>query len=218
MLVSNHISRDFNPVKFNQSIVQALALAEQFGLSHITVMRGAEFLGNISRESLEENQSETKISELNEFLEFFFIDEKASLLDAVQQFNAKTTNILPVLNSEQKFSGFLMLDDAISGLSSLLLINEPGSLMIVEVQQKRLSFSEIARIAESNNTRIIGMFITSYRDDYVQVALKIAGENLVSVGETLERFDYKIVYKFFKDNKEDLMKDRFDQLMKYLDV
>lgn len=218
MLISKHISRDFNPVKIKQTVSQALELTEKYGLSHIAIVNEGEFLGNLSKEILEENNPETKISELSEFFEFYFVEEKASLLDAVQKFNNQMANILPVLNEDHKFTGFLMLDDAISGLSSLLLITEPGSMMIIEVQQKKLSFAEISRIAESNNVRIIGMFVTSFRDDYVQVALKIAGENLASVGETFERFDYNIVYKFFKDNKENLIKDRFDQLMKYLDV
>ena len=111
-----------------------------------------------------------------------------------------------------------MMDDVISGLSTLPFISEPGAIMIVEVSQKQFSISEVAKIAESNNARIIGLFITGYQEDKIQITIKLIAESLASVSETFERFNYTVIFKFFNDEKEDLMKDRFDMLMKYLDI
>jgi len=218
MLVKDYISKDFAPVKISQTTTHALELAERFNLTHIPVLEGLEFTGNLSKEILEENESSTEISKLKDFFENFYIDEKASLLDAVQIYHNHTSNILPVLNRTHHYAGMLMLDDVISGLSSMPLIIEPGSIMIVEIPQKKLSFSEISNIAESNNAKIIGMFVAAYQGDNARVVLKVVSENLTSVGETFERFDYKVVYKFFNDEKEELMKERFEQLMKYLNI
>lgn len=218
MLVKDYISKDFAPAKIGQTAGHALELVDKFNLTHIPVLEGLEFAGNLSKEILEENDASTRLSELKDFFENFFIDEKASLLDAVQIYHIHTSNVLPILNQTHHYVGMLMLDDVISGLSSMPLIIEPGSIMIVEIPQKKLSFSEISNIVESNNAKIIGMFVTAYQDENVRVALKLVSENLTSVGETFERFDYKVVYKFFNDEKEELMKERFEQLMKYLNI
>lgn len=218
MLVKDYISKDFTPVKISQTVGEALDLVVKFNLTHMPVLEGPEFSGNLSREILEEHRRETGLSELKEFFELFFVDEKASLLDSVQIYHNNMANVLAVLNRAHHYTGLLMLDDVISGFSSMPLITEPGSIMIVETPHKKLSFSEISNIVESNNSKIIGMFVTAYHDDNVRVVLKLVSENLTSVGETFERFDYKVVYKFFNDEKEELMKERFDQLMKYLSI
>lgn len=218
MLVKDYISKDFAPAKISQTAGHALKLVDKFNLTHIPVLEDLEFAGNLSKEILEENEASTVLSKLKDFFENFFIDEKASLLDAVQIYHNHTSNVLPILNQTHHYVGMLMLDDVISGLSSMPLIIEPGSIMIVEIPQKKLSFSEISNIVESNNAKIIGMFVTAYQDENVRVALKLVSENLTSVGETFERFDYKVVYKFFNDEKEELMKERFEQLMKYLNI
>lgn len=218
MLVKDYISKDFPPAKFDQTVGHAIDLVKKFNLTHIPIFKGIEFEGNLLKETLEENEPKKHLSELKEFFEVFFVDEKASLLDAVQIYHNNMANVLVVLNQHHQFVGLLMLDDVISGLASMPLITEPGSIMIIEIPQKKLSFSEISNIIESNNAKVIGMFVMAYYEENVRVAVKIVTENLTSVGETFERFDYKVVYKSFNDEKEELMKDRFAQLMKYLDI
>lgn len=218
MIVTDYISKDFIPPKLNQTVGHGLELMREFGLTHVPVFEGLGFVGMISRETLEESEVEIKLSELKDFAEFFYMTETGSLLDAVQNFHNHTANVLVVLNTELQYLGLLMMEDVISGLSTLPFIFEPGAIMIVEVSQKQFSISEIAKIAESNNARIIGLFITGYQEDKIQIAIKLISDNLVSVSETFERFNYSVLYKFFNDEKEDLMKDRFDMLMKYLDI
>lgn len=218
MIVTDYISKDFIPAKLNQKVGHGLELIKEFGLTHIPVFEGLSFVGMISKETLEESDVDEKLSELRDFSEFFYTGENGSLLDAVQNFHLYTSNVLVVLNAEQQYEGMLMMDDVISGLSTLPFISEPGAIMIVEVSQKQFSISEVAKIAESNNARIIGLFITGYQEDKIQITIKLIAESLASVSETFERFNYRVIFKFFNDEKEDLMKDRFDMLMKYLDI
>lgn len=218
MLVSDYISKDFIPPKLNQSVAHALDLMQTFNLTHIPVFEGLNFVGSFSKETLENQTPELKLAELKEFVQFFYITSGSSLLESIQNFHTYETNLLVVLNSELHYVGLLLMEDVISELSTMPFIAEPGALLVVEVAQKNYSISEISKIAESNNARIIGLFVTAYEHGKVRVAIKMIAENLASLGETFERFDYTVLHKFFVDEKEDLMKDRFDMLMKYLDI
>lgn len=218
MLIREHISKDFTPPKIGQTVGYAHDMVEKFGLNNIPVVDGKYISGSVSRETLEEYEPDTKLSELSEYFDYCLINEKSSLLDAVQEFNKLTANVLAVVNQENQFVGFLLLEDVIAGLSSMPLFSESGSVLIVETPLKKLSFSEISNITESNNAKLIGLFVIEYNDDNVRVAVKTITDNLTSVGETFERFDYKVIYKSFNDEKEELMKERFNQLMKYLDI
>lgn len=218
MLVINYISKDFIPPKLNQMVSHGLNLVMEFNLTHLPVFEGLNFIGNLSKEDLESADEGVTLSELRDLCEVFSISDNASLLDAIQMYHNYNSNIIPVLNSTFQYMGFLMMEDVISGLSTMPFIVEPGATMVVEVPQKQFSISEIAKICESNNARIVGLFVTGYFDDKVQITLKLITENIVSVSETFERFGYTVVFKFFNDEKQDLYKDRFDQLMKYLDI
>lgn len=218
MIVNNYISKDFVPPNVNQATSLALGLLDDFNLTHIPVFEGLNFIGNVSKETLEENAADEKLAEIREFNEYFYITENASLFDAIEKFHNHATNILPVINEEKHYLGFLMMDDVISALSTMPFIVEPGSIMTVEISQKQFSISEVSKIVESNNGRIIGLFVTAYVDDRVQITIKLIADNLASVSETFERFGYSVILKFFSDEKEDMLRDRFDQLMKYLDI
>src|SRR5690554_6573970 len=188
MLVTDYINKDFIPPKLKQDVSHGLNLLCEFSLTHIPVFEGLNFTGMISRETLEEHENESRLSELKEFGEFFYLTENSSLLDAIQNFNNHNTNILVVRSAEMHYIGMLMMDDVFSALSTMPFISEPGSIMIVEVSQKQFSISEIAKISESNNARIIGLFVVGYEGDKIQIALKLITENIASVGETFERF------------------------------
>lgn len=218
MIVTDYISKDFKPPRLDQTVEQALRLINEYSLTHVPVIEGLTFAGNFSRETLEEHDPKTLLRDLRAYIDMFYITANATLLDATQNFHNEDTNVLAVLDIEMHYVGMLMMDDLISAISAMPFISEPGATMVVEIAQKQFSISEIAKICESNNARIIGLFVTAYHHDQVQVSIKLISENLVSVIETFERFGYNVVFKFFEDEKQDLLKGRFDQLMKYLDI
>lgn len=218
MQITEYIRNDFIPPKLTQTVGHGLELIKRFRLNHLPVFEGLTFMGNIPATQLDMYPADTLLSELTESAKHFYMPENGSLFDAMQYFHDFDTNILPVLNTDMKYLGPLFIEDALSGYFNLPFISEPGSIMIVEVARNQFSMTEIANIAESNNARIIGLFITGYENEKVRITLKLVAEDLASIRETFERFDYTVVYKFFNDKRDELVKDRFGMLMKYLEL
>ena len=54
-------------------------------------------------------------------------------------------------------------------------------------------------------------------EETIQIALKISSENLSSIDETFDRYNYIVVHKFYHNEKDDLLKDRFGFLQKYME-
>ena len=77
--------------------------------------------------------------------------------------------------------------------------------------------TEVLKIVESNNGKVYGCFINLISDDFIQITLKISSENPSSIDETFERYGYNVVHKYYDDEKEELMKDRFGFFQKYLE-
>src|SRR5690606_36034560 len=100
MLVTDYISKDFIPPNSNQTVGHALSLAQEFNLSHVPIFEGLSFIGNLSKEILEDNEESMKLSELKEFNQFFYMTSHRSLVEAVQDLQTYTTHLQVILRSE----------------------------------------------------------------------------------------------------------------------
>lgn len=215
-----YIDPDLTQVFLNQRPDEVIDTMLMLEASHVPIFDNSGFIGNLSRESIEMMElSETIGSQLvKEDLEFFRLPDTSTLFDAIREFHVNESNVLPIFDKKDKFVGNILMSAVNSALFRIPFITEMGSLMIVRTSIKNYSLSEITKIVESNNARLQGAIVYNYVNNDVEVMVKLLTGNLTSVGESFERFGYKIVQKFFTDDKELLIKDRYDHFMKYLNV
>ena len=78
--------------------------------------------------------------------------------------------------------------------------------------------SEIAQIVESNNGKLLGLFISESTVNTVQVTVKISVGAMNDIIQTFRRYNFEII----SDHQEDLyiskLKERSDYLNKYLSI
>ena len=98
-------------------------------------------------------------------------------------------------------------------------INE-NSLIILEVAVKDYTLSEIARLVEDNNARIVRLETLPLEDGMsLLVSLKIDVVDISPVLRSFERYSYDIVYYFMREgDMNEVYKDRLNELMHYLDI
>lgn len=216
MLIQEYISKDFPAFEIDAPVEEALLQVEEFGFTHIFVKKKNVFLGGICKEFLEENPDKT-LEALEMHLERFAIMEENTILDSIKLFYTFNSNIIPVLSNKEKYLGYIAYDDVFGDLSKYPLFSERGAVLTVETSIKSYSMTEIAKIVEGNNAKFYGSFISHINDEIVQVTMKISNDNLSSINETFERYGYHVVRKFYKDEKEDLIKDRYQYFQKYLE-
>lgn len=216
MLIQEYISKDFPAFEADASVEDALQVVEEFGFTHVFVKKGSSFLGGICKEFLEESP-ESKLEDLMMHLERFAITGESTILDSIKLFYTFNANVVPIINNKEKYLGYIAYDDVFSDLSKYPLFSERGAVLTVETSLKSYSMTEIAKIVEGNNAKFYGSFISLINDEIVQVTLKISNENLSSIDETFDRYGYHVVRKFYNDEKEDLIKDRYQYFQKYLE-
>ena len=216
MLISEYISKDFPAFEVDSSAEEALEIGSEFGFTHVFVQKNNLFLGGICKEFLEENPDKN-LEELLVHIERFAILEGGTVLDTVKLFYTFNANIIPIINKNEEYLGYIAYDDVFNELSKYPLFSENGAVLTVETNLKSFSMTEIAKIVESNNSKFYGAFISHVNDDVIQVTMKINHDNLSSIDETFDRFGYHVVHKFYNDEKEDLIKDRYQYFQKYLE-
>ena len=217
MLIAEYTSKDFPAFSTSTPVEEALELIEDFGFTHVFVEKNENYLGAVCKEFLEDCLPNATIEDVLLHLEKFAILEDNFVMDSIKLFHTFNANIIPVIDKNERYLGYIAYDDIFNDLSRYPLFSENGAVLTVETNLKSYSMSEIAQIVEANNCKFYGAFISLVSEETIQITMKISNENLSSVDETFERYGYQIVYKFYKDEKEELIKNRYQYFQKYLE-
>lgn len=217
MVVKEYVSKDFPAFNESVSIQEACEVAKEFGYSHVFVKKKGFFAGALSQAFLEDSPEGT-LKSLEIHFERFAIMEDSSILDTVKLFYTYNANVIPVLDKSEKYLGYISCDDVFGEFSKYPLFSENGAVLTIQTNGRHYSMAEVAKIVEESNSKIFGCYVSDTNDDGVQLTLKISSENLSSIDETFERYGYLVLQKHYVDEKEELLKDRFDFFQKYIEI
>ena len=148
----------------------------------------------------------------------FFADKNTNWFELLKVFALNDTNIIPVLDKNQKYLGYYELTDILHLFNSTPFLNEAGAILVVSKGISDYSFSEISQIIESNNATLLGAFISKIHDDIVEVTIKLSDHDLNDTIQTFRRYDYSILTGFHMDEYLNTLKERSEYLQKYLNI
>lgn len=186
--------------------------------SHVAVTDENLFAGVLAENDLECFEPDKHIEDYRYQMESFFAMEDTSWLDVLELFARNEANLIPVLNKDRRVIGYYDLNDIVGVFIDTPFFTEPGAMLVVSRPEKDYSFSEITQIVESNNTKLLGAFITDNRNEQVQVTIKIGSANFNEVVQTFRRYKYDILFGNKEDQFLEDLKERSDYLDKYLNV
>jgi hypothetical protein len=97
-------------------------------------------------------------------------------------------------------------------------LKEQGGIIIVKKSVLDYSMSQITQIVESNNGKLLGLFVSEADIESVQVTIKIALGSMNDIIQTFRRYNYEIVSEHHEDNYLNNLKERSEYLDKYLNI
>jgi len=218
MHIQTHILTNIEVFEVGDSLEKVIRFFKDHTYSHIAVAEKGRYLGVLNENDLETFEEGKKIEDYRYNLETFFVRKDTNWLDVLEMFARNEANLLPVLGENEDVLGYYSVTDVVRVFIDTPFFTEPGGIIIVEKGIRDYSFSEIAQIVESNNTRFIGGFITDIHNDVVQVTIKIGASNLNEIQQTFRRYNYNILFGTDDDQFLEDLKQRSDYLEKYLNV
>ena len=103
--------------------------------------------------------------------------------------------------------------------ADLLNIDKHGGLIILQVRENDYVLSEIARIVENENAKILNVITHLNPNGILYIILKINTENINPILKSFERFDYEINSCFVNDNDEsDIFRRRLNEFLHYMSI
>lgn len=221
MLARELISDVITALKTSDSGTRALSWMEVFRIKHLPIVNHREFLGLISDSDIYDlNDPDEPVGNHNLSLQKPYVNEEQHIYEVIELLSRMELTLVPVLNHEKQYLGVITQEDLTRKFAHLSAMQQPGGIIELEMNQNDYSLSEISQIVESNNGRILSLYVASSDDNArLRVTLKINLTDLTSVMETLNRYNYTVVSSHM--NSEDLdefYQERFDVFLKYLNT
>ncbi|MEZ4803980.1 MAG: CBS domain-containing protein [Bacteroidia bacterium] len=220
MLLDHYISYDFVPLNPEQKIEDAIEKMEDLKLDLMPVVDSDILVNYASLEDLQSRNSSDKISTLPQFSSILpSVNSNQHLLDICSQLKTFNAPLIAVVDAEGLFQGVLETQDTIDAISSSLTIRNAGSILVIRVKPIDYSLSDLSRIIEYSDAKILGLFIYEVENsDELDIHLKLNTTVLKHILATLERYDYKVVQYFNREDLTDDLDQRYFNLMKFIDV
>ncbi len=220
MHASSLISYSVPPLKLSDTGVKALLWMNDFHVRHLPVVEDGKLLGLLTEdEVLNFVDAESTIEISKPVLLSKFVPAEKHLYDIMKLVVNFNLTVIPVLNNEGEYMGLITIEDLLKKLAETGSITQPGGVLILEMAPRDYSLSEIARIIELENATILSSFISSpYGTNSLELTLKLNKEDLKHIVATLERFNYNVKSSFYESDYVDGLQDRFDGLLRYLNV
>lgn len=220
MIASELISDIIVPLKTSDTVDTAISMMAEFRLSHLPVVNNNSYLALVSEDDLMSDVDlETPVGNIKLGLPRLMINGTQHIYDVIRMMSEHRLSLLPVVDDQENYIGAVSLESLAANMNKMAAVSQPGSVIVLEMSQNDYSMSEIAQIIESNDARILSMYITSRIDSTImEVILKINKQDLGGIIQTFGRYNYTIKASYGEDKDPEDLRDRFDSLMNYLNV
>ncbi len=216
--LESYLNNEIKPIKHNDSIAEAQAVFEDFPYSHFPITEDGIYIGCISKETVAFLNTDATVNDSRFNFERFFVRSTMIWLDVLEVFAKYEANLLPVLDDKNNYLGYYELEDVIRFLHETPFLKEEGGIIIIEKEADQFSMSQISQIIESNNAKILGLFISNVVGNKVEITVKISQSGLNDIIQTFRRYEYEIISEHQDDLYLNSLKERSDYLDKYLNI
>jgi len=220
MIARHLISEEIIPLKTSSTGKEALSLMEELKVTHLPIVNNEVFLGLISEQDIYDlNIPEEPLGNYKLSLKHPYVSEHQHLYDVLKLVNEMKLSLIPVLDDHERYLGCITLLDLVGAMAGSFSLENPGGVIVLEMSQNDYDLSEIARIVESNDAKVLSLFISTHVDSTrLEVVLKLNRTDLGGVLQTFDRYGYFVKASFGDEEDHDDLKENYDSLMNYLNL
>jgi acetoin utilization protein AcuB len=221
MLAKDLISDIVPSLKTSDSGLDALNWMEAFRVSHLPIVNNRVFLGLISDADIYDlNSAEEPLGNHKLSLITPYVFAHQHIYDIIEAAARLKLTLVPVLNTEKEYIGVVTQTDLLLRFSELIAAHTPGGLVVIEVGPRDYALSEIARIVEDADAKVLSLYASQNKmTDQIEITIKLNRVNVSGVVNSFDRYGYKVKATYVGETQvDDTTRRNYESLMKYLNV
>ncbi len=223
MKLKNYINQIIPALRLKDSLNSALILMEENKVAELPVINAEEeLIGLITESFLLENvdlSQTVEESNLPAYLPKGLSGDK-HVFEAFSYLSSNQLTIVPIIDASRKYMGCVSVHDLIPVFDKISSFDETGGIIVLGAKAASYSLSDIARIVETNNAKVLSTFILSNdsNPDNIKVVVKINQSHVNNIVASFERYDYQILEKYSSEEEVDPQHDNLGNFFNYLDL
>jgi hypothetical protein len=216
--ITDFINCDFKPFDIATPIGDVQDFFALHLFSHFPVTDGTIYIGAISAEDAETFETKKTLADYRYALEGFYVRTNMIWLDVMEVLARNNADVVAILDANNSYKGYYLSTDIVKFFYDTPFLKELGGIIVVQKPLKEYTMSQVAQIVESNNNKIIGVFVSYANTETVQITIKMALGSFNEIIQTFRRFNYEIISKHDEDAYLFNLKERSEYLDKYLNI
>ncbi|MCW5907750.1 MAG: CBS domain-containing protein [Chitinophagales bacterium] len=215
-LISDYIA----PLQVSDTGEQALIAMHEHNVSQLPVVDGRHYAGLITMDdAIDTKRLKKPISKFLEQLRKPYVSDTAHVFDVMRAALEFNVRVVPVVDEDHNYVGVISAESCLRAFATLNSVKEHGGIIELEIPLKDYSLSEIARVVEDNDAAILNLYTNSDKETgKMQITLKLNTTELNSIVSAFERYKYEVKSVHNEEEYTEDLKERYDALMRYLNV
>lgn len=220
MLTRELQSQTLPSLHLSDKVYQALQLMNDNQVTHLPIVDGEKFVGIISEDDLLQAENDSSpLSELQQSFSNTSVKEDEHFLKAIQLAAENGLSVVPIVSEENDLAGTVAYNDLLKHASEFMSLNEPGGLLVLEMESNQYSFNEISKLVETNDAQITQLNTSNDPETgMMQVTIRINKPEVSDIVATFQRYDYTVKYFFGEELYANEIRNNYDNLMNYLKI
>lgn len=218
MLTRDLISNTIPYLHLDDKVYHALQLMNDYHVVHLPIVEEDKYLGIVSEELLLLFDEDYFLNQLPPSEGGSSVQGNDHFLKAIQVAVQNNLSIVPVVHETQML-GIVTYHDLLRNTADFMSLNEPGGLIVLQIEGKDYSLTEINRIVESNDAKITQLNTYAEPETGIaQVTIRVSKLEISDIISTFQRYEYNVKYYFGEELYENELRSNYDNLMNYLQI
>ena len=214
-LISNHIPT----LQTTDTVRQALDWMTENRITELPVVNDQKYVGLVYEDDIEDEDENAGVVSFLHNGTPININPADFFLVPLKIMHQQKLSLLPVVKEDGELMGTITQEDLLQAASHYNAAAVPGGIIILQMQPNSFYISEIGRIVESNNAKIIHLNTwTDMSTGELMVAIKVNKNDIQDILSSFERYEYNVIQYFGENLSEEELRLNYDHLMNYLNI
>jgi predicted transcriptional regulator len=220
MLVRDLINDLVPPLKATDTVERAVLWLSVFKQSQLPVIGPNGFIGLVREDDLGRVEDvNVSLQDLQVPFLRVYVNEYQHVFDAVRLCAAHETTVVPVLDDPGRYLGLVTTNDIVIAMAKSNSLQDPGGVLVLDVDAEKYALSEIARIVESEGAKLLSVNTNpSTEPGKTEVTLRIDRVDLTRIMAGFFRNDYEVKASYHQSEFQPDLQARYDAFMNYLKI
>ena len=206
------------PLKEEDSIEKAQQWMDELKTTELPVTRAGQFLGLVDEDMTYDFHDAKVIGDISLKGQECRVKQGQHYYDVLSTAYNQGFRLVTVLAPDESYLGVVSILDVVEAFAQISSVNSLGAIVVLSVNEVDYSLSNISRMIEMNDVRILSSHVSPQPEEPSRLCLtiKLNTEKVSQVMTVLENNGIQIEATFNTTELAYDEKERLDLLMKYL--